>query len=53
MTQAFTTYPCDNCGLPFTVQVFGVVGPNGSMVSTMPTDQTLQDHPDCFEMGSQ
>ena len=45
------TYPCKVCFRPFTVQFFGVLGPGGSMVSSIPTDDTMRDHPDCFEMG--
>lgn len=53
MTQAFTTYPCDNCGQPFTVQLFGVLAGDRSMLSSIPTDETLRLHDACFEMGSQ
>lgn len=51
--MAFSTYPCDGCGKPFTVQVFGVLDGERSMLSTIPTERTMRDHESCFEMGSQ
>lgn len=53
MATAKRTWPCRVCGLPFTVDIFGVLNGPGSMISTIPTDETLAQHPDCFELGDE
>lgn len=53
MATARQTWLCRECGLPFTVDVFGVLNGSGSMVSTIPTDETLELHPDCFTLGDE
>lgn len=52
MSSMFETYPCSFCGEPFTVQIFGVLHGDRTMLSSIPTDETMRNHPACFDMGS-